>query len=240
MRAKIRIRGFDIEKLYMDEALVIIKRMFEEEGLSVIVTANPEIIELASKNGELASVIRNADMVLPDGVGLVYASRIKGAPLPERITGIDIAYKILEYLAASGKSVYFLGAKPGVAKRAAENLKTALPGLIIAGAHDGYFNAEQEKEIVAGINNSGADFLCVALGAPKQELFLTRHKYELAARVGIGIGGSLDIWSGDKKRAPIFWQKHGIEWLYRLITEPSRLVRMLKLPLFLIKTVFDK
>lgn len=238
--AKINIRGFDIEKLDMEEALCIIKNMFEEEGLSLIVTANPEILEAASKDEELASVIRNADMVLPDGVGLLYASRIKGEPLRERITGIDIAYKILEYLAESGKSVYLLGAKPGVAERAAENLKALLPGLIVAGTHDGYFKSGQEKELVAAINSSGADFLCVALGAPKQELFLARHKNELTAKVGIGIGGSLDIWSGDKKRAPEFWQRHGAEWLYRLVTEPSRFVRMLKLPLFLLKVIFDK
>ncbi len=127
---------------------------------------------------------------------------------------------------------------PSVADMAAENMLIKYPNLKIAGTHDGYFKKEEEADLVKNINESGADFLCAALGAPKQEKFIYEHRNEFTnIRAGIGVGGSLDVWAGVVKRAPIFYQEHGLEWLYRFVQEPSRYKRMAQLPLFMVKVI---
>lgn len=240
MPEKVSIRGFNVDMVGMGEALESFEKLLEGDSLSVVVTANCEILNEAAKNEELAGVIRRASLVIPDGIGLVYASRIKKHPLSERVTGIDFSRNALELVAKKGKKVFFLGAKPGVAEKAAGNLMQEIEGLQITGWHDGYFKPEEEDDIVAEINASGADFLCVALGSPKQELFMERHRGELCCKVGIGLGGSLDVWSGNTMRAPDFYIDHGLEWLYRLKTEPWRFGRIVKIPFFLLKVLFDK
>jgi N-acetylglucosaminyldiphosphoundecaprenol N-acetyl-beta-D-mannosaminyltransferase len=169
---------------------------------------------------------------------VVYASRIIGAPLAERVTGIDFLSRALGWSAENGRSVYLLGGAPGIAEKAAENMRGAYPGLKVAGTHDGYFAAGEEAGIVDAINESGADFLCVAMGSPKQEAFVAAHRGELRARAAVGVGGSLDVWAGALKRAPGFFREHGLEWLYRLMQQPSRIGRMAALPLFLIRVLF--
>ncbi len=225
-------------------ALQIFEGLMDEEGCSLIVTPNPEVVMNATRDPELKSLIEGADLVIPDGVGLVYASRILGDPLPERVTGIEFLTGAIEYLCRTGKSIYLFGSKPaneeraGVADLAAENMIKKYPDLKVAGTHHGYFKKEEEADIVADINASGADFLCVALGAPKQEKFIRDHRDEFTnVRAAVGVGGSLDVWAGTVKRAPEFFQKHGIEWLYRFAKEPSRYKRMAQLPLFMIKVL---
>jgi len=240
MSDKVSIRGFNVDMLGMEDALKSFEKLLAGDSLSIVVTANCEILNEAEKNEELAGVIRRAAMVIPDGIGLVYASRIKKHPLSERVTGIDFARNALDLVAKKGKKVFFLGAKPGVAQAAAEKLMNEIEGLQISGWHDGYFKPEEEAAIVDEINASGADFLCVALGAPKQELFMERHRNELCCKVGVGLGGSLDVWSGNTLRAPDFYIDHGLEWLYRLKTEPWRFKRIARIPLFLVKVLFDK
>lgn len=240
-----KILGIDVDIVSSEEAFSIFEQMMEREGFEMIVTPNSEIIENATRDSELAGLISEASLIIPDGIGLVYASKILGYDLKERVTGVDFLTKILEYLDKTGKSIYLLGSKPasgeaqGVAEAAAENMKKNFPNLVIAGTHHGYFKAEDEAAIVEEINASGADFLCVALGAPKQEKFMWTHREELkTARAGIGVGGSLDVWAGTVKRAPEFYQKHGLEWLYRFAKQPSRWKRMLRLPVFMLKVVF--
>lgn len=240
MSDKVSIRGFEVDMLDMEGALSSFEKLLEGDSLSVVVTANCEILNEAGKNEELAGVIKRAALVIPDGIGLVYAAKIKGYPLDERVTGIDFSRKALDLVAEKGKKVFFLGAKPGVAKAAAENLMQEIEGLQITGWHDGYFKPEEEASVVDEINSSKADFLCVALGSPKQELFMERHRDELCCKVGIGLGGSLDVWSGNTMRAPDFYINHGLEWFYRLITEPWRFKRIAKIPFFLLKVLFDK
>lgn len=237
---KVSMLGFGVDKVSMAQAMDRFEELINKDGLSIVVTANPEILNEATKNKELAEVINNADLVTPDGMSLVLLSKVKRDPFEERVTGIDFAFAALKRTAELGKSVFLLGGKPGVADMAAENLKKMIPGLNIAGTNDGYFKPEQDLDIVAKVNESGADFLLVAMGAPRQELFLARHKAELNANVGVGIGGSLDVWSGNTQRAPEFYQKHNIEWLYRLKTEPQRFGRMAKIPVFMLKVIFDR
>jgi len=156
------------------------------------------------------------------------------------VTGIDFSFAALKRLAEMGGSVYLLGSRPGIAEKAAENLKKQIPGLKVAGFHDGYFRESEEDAVVREINASGADFLCAAMGAPRQEFFIYRHRNDLNVKAAVGIGGSLDVWSGELNRAPQFYIDHNIEWVYRLKQEPKRIKRIWKLPLFLIKVYIQR
>lgn len=241
-----RILDVPVDMIDGGEAMEIFREMMKNDECSLIVTPNSEIIVNATKDPELKGIIEQADLVIPDGIGLVYASRIMGIPLKERVTGIDFLEAILRYLVETGQSIFFLGSKPGdgvnpgIAELAVEKMKEKYPELKVAGTHHGYFKEPDEKGIVEAINASGADFLCVAMGSPKQEKFVSRYRKELNVKGAIGVGGSLDVWAGTLKRAPEFYRNHGLEWLYRLIQEPSRYKRMAALPLFMIKVVVSR
>lgn len=235
---RIKILGVPVDMVDKDQAMTMFVEDFAKDGVTMVVTPNSEIVQNASKDPELKALIGSADLIIPDGIGLVYASKILGCPLKERVTGIDFLESIVAHLAETGKSIYFFGSKPGVADAAAEKIKEKYPALKVAGTHHGYFKPEEEPQIVREINDSGADFLCVALGAPKQEKFISDHREELKVNGAIGVGGSLDVWAGTLKRAPEFYQKHGLEWLYRFIQQPSRYKRMLALPVFMLRVIF--
>lgn len=241
-----RILDVPVDMVGSREAMEIFRELMKTEDCSMIVTPNSEIVVNAAKDPELKAIIEQADLVIPDGIGLVYASKIMGVPLRERVTGIDFLDAVLGYLEETDQSIFFLGSKPGeggqpgIAEVAAERMKEKYKKLKIAGTHHGYFKEPDEEAIVKAINESGADFLCAALGSPKQEKFIYRHRSELKVKGGIGVGGSLDVWAGTLKRAPEFYRNHGLEWLYRLIQQPSRYKRMAALPLFMIKVVVSR
>ena len=238
---RMRVLGVPVDKVTGAEAMEIFTELMERRGLSLIVTPNSEIVLAASDDAGLKSLIESAELIIPDGIGLVYASRILKDPLTERVTGFDFLSGILEYLQESGKSAFLIGSKPGVAELAAEKMKIKYPALKIAGVHHGYYKPEDEAGIIETINNSGAEFLCAAMGSPKQEQFIYSHREEFSnIKAAMGVGGSLDVWSGTLKRAPVFYQKHGLEWLYRLFQEPSRYRRMIKLPVFMMKVITSK
>lgn len=234
---RINILGVPVDMIDKDAAFAAFEEEFPKPGLTMIVTPNSEIVQRASKDAELRALIASADIIIPDGVGLVYASRIIGQPLHERVTGIDFLESVIAWLEKNGKSIYFFGSKPGIAEAAADSIGQKYPDLIVAGTHNGYFSPAEEPGIVEEINASGADFLCVALGAPKQEKFISDHRHELKANAAIGVGGSLDVWAGTLRRAPEFYRKHGLEWLYRLIQEPSRIKRVSALPVFMLRVM---
>lgn len=241
------ILGIPIDMITKKDAFAVFEMLMETPGFDMIVTPNSEIIVNATEDAQLAALIEKAGLIIPDGIGLVYASKILGHALSERITGIDFLTEILGYLERTGKSVYLLGSKPdvegkgSVAALAAAAMRERFPGLIVAGTHHGYFGESDEAALVAEINTSGADFLCVALGSPKQEKFMDKYRDVFTSvRCGIGVGGSLDVWAGTVQRAPDFYQNHGLEWLYRFIKQPSRLPRMMKLPVFMLKVIAQK
>ena len=237
----VKILGVRVDKVTKAQALEEFRRLLDGDRCELIVTPNAEIVEKASKTPQLRRIINEeAALVTPDGVGLIYASKLKGDPIEEKVAGIDFARSAIELCAQLGRSVYLLGSKPGVAEAAAANLEKEIPGLKIAGFRDGYFKDEEEAAIVEEINESGADFLCVALGSPKQEYFVIRHRDSLKVKAAAGLGGSLDIWSGQLNRAPAFYIDHGLEWLYRMIQEPKRLKRLPALPVFLIKAAIRR
>lgn len=249
---RIKILDIPVDLVSAQEALTIFQELMETPECSLIVTPNSEIIVNATKDPELKGLIENAALIIPDGIGIVYASKILGVPLQERVTGIDFLEKIIGHLEKTGQSIFFLGSKPAmeeaegqearaaVAELAAAKILEKYPKLKIAGTHHGYFKQPDEAEIVEKINASGADFLCVALGSPKQEKFVDGHRDQLKVKAAIGVGGSLDVWAGTLKRAPEFYQNHGLEWLYRFIQEPSRYKRMGALPLFMINVMLSK
>jgi len=213
-------------------ALAIIGRFIAEErkNPALVFTPNAEILVKAHDDAEFGRVLKNADLVVPDGTSLLWASKVLKRPLETRVTGIDLMQRLLTEAENAGWSVYFLGAKPDVIVEAAARVKHLHPGLKLVGYHHGYF--DDDFSVIEGINKLRPDILFVGMGAPKQELWLTRNREELNCRVALGVGGSFDVLSGRVDRAPLWMQNKGLEWLYRYIREPSRLKRSILLPRF--------
>lgn len=233
MSSKVNILGVKVDKVNVNEASdKIIEYIKEKTKVASVFTPNSEIIMMGYRDEEFRNILNNSELLTADGIGVVYASKIVKNPISERAAGYDIACATLEKLANLGGSVYLFGSKPGVAELAGENIVKKYPGVKIAGYSDGYFDEEKEKTIIANINRANPDLVFVCLGAPKQEKWIAAHRDELPNAVYMGIGGSLDVFAGTVKRAPDFFIKHKIEWLYRLCKQPSRFVRMLDLPRF--------
>lgn len=237
---KVNILGVLFDSVTMHEATEKAKYFLEQNKLHLIFTANPEIAMLAKNNSEFLNIINNGDLIVADGVGIVIGSKIIKQTLPERVAGYDLVQSIFNAIKDTGKTVYFFGAAPGVAKKAAKKMRIKYPGLNIVGVHDGYFSKEEELNILSEINELKPDLLLVGLGAPKQEKWLFEHKDSLNVKLAIGVGGSFDVMSGEIKRAPKIFIKLGLEWFYRLITQPTRIKRMIKLPVFLIEVLKSK
>ena len=232
---KIDVMGVQFDNVTMEQALHKAEELLGQPGASYAVTPNSEIVYEALADESLMRLLNNADLVLPDGAGVVLGSKILKTPLKEKVAGVDFADGLLELLAKTGRSVYLLGSKPGVAELAAEKMVKKHPGLTVCGMADGYF--KDEGPVVEKINAAGADVLFVCLGAPKQERFMDTHKAELNVRLMIGLGGSLDSFAGTVKRAPKWMIACSLEWLYRLIKEPKRFKRMLRLPKFIWRVI---
>ncbi|MFC7394487.1 WecB/TagA/CpsF family glycosyltransferase [Scopulibacillus cellulosilyticus] len=203
-----------------------------------IITANPEIIMYAGEDPEFRDVIHKADYIVPDGAGVVIASRILGTPLMERITGFDLMQEILKAAEKKGYSVYFLGAEPEVIEKAAGKIQGDFPQLNIAGYHHGYI--EDDTELVNEIREKKPDIVFVGLGFPKQEQWINQHLKDFNHGLFMGVGGSYDVIAGKFKRAPKAWQKLNLEWFYRLCQQPSRWRRMSVLPVFMLKAIKKK
>ena len=231
MENRLNILGVGVDTYNMKDATDFLMSAMDNGGLTSVYTPNSEIILHAYKNPDYCEVLNRAGLVTPDGIGVVYASKILKHPLPERVSGFDLANELLKKCAPLGKTLYLFGGKPGVAERAAKKITELYPGINIVGISDGYFDAEKEAKIITDINEKNPDILFVCLGFPKQECWIDAHS-DINARVAMGIGGSLDVFAGEVKRAPKFFQKCGLEWFYRLLKQPSRFIRMLALPKF--------
>ena len=235
---RIDVLGVGFDNVTMEEAVARGVELIHQEGSHYVVTPNPEIVEVCRENLAAKIAVNGADLVLPDGIGVIKGAAMLGTPLKEKTPGIEFAGHLMERMAGEGLSLYLLGAKPGVAEKAAENLRAQYPGLVIAGTHDGYF--KEDGPVVEDIRQSGADVVFVCLGAPKQELWMEKNGDATGAKLLCGLGGSLDVFAGVVERAPKFWSDHGLEWLYRLCKEPKRIGRMMKLPLFLVHVKQEK
>ncbi len=227
------ILGVSFDNVTLEEAVAAGAALAAGPGTGYVVTPNPEFIMEARKDPSFAADLAGAALTIADGVGVIYAAKILGTPLKSRVPGIDFAAGLMGEMAKKGQRLYLLGAKPGVADLAAANLEKDYPGLSVCGSHDGYFKEEESAAIAAGIRESGADAVFVCLGAPKQEAWMADYGAATGAHLLVGLGGSLDVFAGTVERAPAVWQKLGLEWLYRLVKEPWRWKRMIRLPLVL-------
>lgn len=235
---RVEVLGVGFDNITMEQAVAEGVRLMNTEGAHYVVTPNPEIVETCREDAEAMDAVRNADLVIADGIGVVYGSRILGTPLKERVPGIELAQNLMGKMAQSGKTLFLLGSKPGIAEEAALRLRETYPGLQIVGTHDGYFKADEP--VIREIRESGADVVFVCLGAPKQEKWMQKNGDATGAHLLLGLGGCLDVFSGNVQRAPETFQKLGLEWFYRLIKNPSRVGRMMRLPLFLVHVLGEK
>lgn len=234
---KTDILGLQFDNVTMEEALAIGEGFLDGDRPAVVVTPNAEIAYDASKNAEFRELLNGADLMLPDGAGVVLAAKLRKTPLKGKVAGIDFARNMLSVFARRGTRLYLLGSKPGVAEQAAEKMKEIAPGLVICGTADGYF--KDEAPVIEAINGAQAQALFVCLGAPKQEKFMLAHRDELpTVRLMAGLGGSLDGFAGNVKRAPAWMIRMNLEWFYRLCKEPRRIGRMMRLPKYVAKAAF--
>lgn len=228
---KTDIMGLQFDNITMEEALDAAKALLQGEHAARVVTPNAEIAYEALHDENMRTLLNSAELMLPDGAGVVLASKILKTPLKQKVAGVDFADGLLGVLETTGQSLYLLGSKPGIGELAAQKMMQKHPRLKIAGIADGYF--QDEAPVIDKINASGADVLFVCLGAPKQEQFMARHQKTLHVKLMAGLGGSLDSFAGTVKRAPKWMIRLNLEWLYRLIKEPKRFKRMLRLPKYL-------
>lgn len=225
----VAILGVRVHAITIAETLAWIEAAIAERasGPRQICTANPEFIMAAQRDHEFFDLLNRADLVIPDGVGLLWAARQRGERLPERVAGSDLVELIAERAAQRGWRVFFLGAAEGVAQRAAESLQTRHPGLIVAGAYPGSPQPTEETAIIARLHAAQPDILLVAYGAPAQDKWIARNRGRLDVPVSIGVGGSFDFVAGMAQRAPLWARRLGLEWLHRLYRQPWRARRIL-------------
>ncbi len=230
---KVNILGAHVDKCNVEQATdKIMKMIHNNQKCGYVFTPNSEILMQAYRDKEFCNILNTASLLTADGIGVIYASKILKNPIQERCAGFDITCRLLQKMAPEGKTLYLFGSKPGVAEKAKANIEGKYQGVKVVGFSNGYFDAEREKEIIADINEKCPDVLLVCLGAPKQEKWIYTHKDELNVKVCLGVGGTMDVLSGESERAPEFYIKHNIEWLYRLLSQPSRIGRMMDLPKF--------
>ncbi|MCL2610107.1 MAG: WecB/TagA/CpsF family glycosyltransferase [Defluviitaleaceae bacterium] len=229
---KVDVLGVKIHVISMKQALGVLNSFLKTDELKQVVTPNPEIIMKARKDKRLKAIINRADLIVPDGIGVVLANR----RIKERVTGIDLITNF--FRTGVPLKVYLLGAEPDVAEKAALNISKKYPNVEIIGTYHGFFSSFEIDEILQDIEQNSPDLLLVGLGSPRQEEWIFYKKPK--AKIAIGCGGSIDVFAGKVKRAPAIFRKLNLEWLYRVIKEPVRLKRLLIMPLFLILTVMRK
>ena len=238
----VEILGVRVGRLTRAQAREQVETIGRRPGSSYVVYVNAHTLNLSYRDPEYRAALNRAALVLNDGAGVAMAARMKGAPFRANLNGSDFNPQILEIAADRGWTVYFLGAREGVAEHAAAALRRRIPGLTMAGVHDGYFPEMSSAAIAARIKESGADVLMVAMGNPRQEMWLADHILETGASLGVGVGAFFDFAAGEVPRAPAWMNRMGVEWLYRLSREPRRLSKRYVIgnPLFLARSWRDR
>ncbi len=243
MNERICIRGVGVDNVTLAEAASLCETWLNEPKTSAkcVFTPNSEIIQMCVEQPEYYPLINSADLVTPDGIGVVYASKILRRPLKAKTAGYELGLEVCRLSNEQGHKLFFLGSKPGVAEAARDKLRETYPNLNVAGVHDGYFKKEgpENDAVIEAINEAAPDVLYVCLGVPAQEKWIAANKDKLpSVRLCLALGGSLDGYSGSVKRAPKIFIRLGLEWFYRLLREPKRIGRMMKLPKFLFGVIF--
>lgn len=233
---KTSILGVKVYNLSMEETLEEMNRLITSGGSHLLVTLGVEMVMAAQKDEEFKNIINDASLVVPDSVGIIWAAKKSGMKLRERVPGVEIIDKVAATSDKYKWKAFFLGAKPGVAKEAAQKLMGKYPDFKCVGEHHGYF--KDDGEVLDMINETEPNLIFVALGFPAQEKWFVKNREKLGSSIVIGVGGSFDVISGRIKRAPMFYRKLGLEWFHRLITEPKRIIRMMALPAFVLNVIF--
>lgn len=234
---KTNVLGVNFDAVTKSQALDKILKALNEKTKCFVVTPNPEIVMLARNDSRFMQIINTADLVVPDGVGIVWASKFNTVKLTERVAGYDLVQSLFSAICKTQTTVYLLGSTNEVVTMARENMLKKFVGLNIIGVHDGF---SDDEVVLDELMRVKPDVLLVGLGAPKQEMWLHKYKDVLPAKVMIGVGGSFDVMSGKLQRAPIVFQKLGLEWLFRLFIQPKRLLRAFKLPAFVFAVLNKK
>ena len=239
MPSSIQIHGFRIDCVTMDDALSLCEKFITEGGPHHIVTADASMVMTARENSEFREIAGKAALVTPDGAGILWASKRLGTPVPAKVSGVELSEKLVALSGEKGWRVYFLGAGPGVAEAAAQKMREKYAGANIVGVRDGYFKPDEEASMIAEVSAARPDILLVALGIPRQEKLIDRYKDQLGAKILIGVGGTLDVFSGTVKRAPAWMQRAGLEWLWRVASSPNaaRFKKLAVLPRFALLTL---
>ncbi len=243
---KITVRGINFDNVTPTEAVEICENFVKNSIQAAVFTPNAEIVQMALKNKNFQEIINSAEFIVPDGAGVVLASKILKKKLKSKVAGVELAENLVARSDKSGIKFFFYGSSPdagngkSVAETAKEKLIEKYPYAEIVGTSDGYIKPEETDALIEKINSSGADAVFVCLGVPKQEYWIYENRHKLSAKLIIGLGGSLDVFAGVVKRAPKIFIKLNLEWFYRLIKEPKRIGRMMNIPKFLISTIFSK
>jgi len=232
----VRILGCRVDPLSRSQTVDRIASLTQTGQFHQIITANTLMLLEAGSDPLLREIINSSSVSVPESSGMMWAGRHHGQPFPEKVPGIDLFQALCSWAAEHQKSIYLLGAKPGVADAAADALKRQFPNLIVAGTHHGYFR-DNEAPVLTSIRKAAPAFLFVAMTVPGQEKWIHAHAAQLGPVVAMGVGGSFDVLSGNLQRAPEWMQNAGIEWLYRLIQEPWRWRRIAQLPVFVWKVL---
>lgn len=237
---QVEILGVKVNSLTMAQAVEAVQQFIAEKKVALVATANAEMLMRSTQDEELKDILNQADLVVPDGAGTVWAAGHLGEPMPERVAGFDLAQELMREAPARGDRIYFFGSAPGVADKAKAKAEELYPGIQVVGTRNGFFTEADEPGIIAEIKAARPDILLAALGVPKQEKWLKKHMQELQVPVSIGVGGTLDVMAGVMERAPLWMQKAKLEWLFRGLKQPSRAGRLLALPKFVLKVVASK
>lgn len=237
---QVEILGVNVNSLTMAQAVEAVQQFIAEKKVALVATANAEMLMRSTQDEELKDILNQADLVVPDGAGTVWAAGHLGEPMPERVAGFDLAQELMREAPARGDRIYFFGSAPGVADKAKAKAEELYPGIQVVGTRNGFFTEADEPVIIAEIKAARPDILLAALGVPKQEKWLKKHMQELQVPVSIGVGGTLDVMAGVMERAPLWMQKAKLEWLFRGLKQPSRAGRLLALPKFVLKVVASK
>ena len=237
---RVDVLGVGFDAVDLDGAVASVVAMAAAPGSHLIITANAELVMRARRASDLQDILRRAALVVADGVGVVWGARRLGRALPARVAGIDLAERLCGEAARSGWRVCLVGGAPGVAATAADRLRHRYPGIAVAAALHGFFGPDEERTVVTAIQKAAPTLLLAGLGSPRQERWLDQHLASLAVPIGIGVGGTFDVWAGRVRRAPRVVQSLGLEWCYRLIRQPSRLRRQLAIPQFIAAVWLDR
>lgn len=240
VRKTVNLLDIPVDSITMNEALERIVLFLSTDKTNTIFTPNAEIMMAAHTDPYLKKILCESDMLVADGAGVVLASKILGCSVPEKVSGIDLVRNSFNLLLDKKIKYFLFGAKPGVAETAKEEILSQYSNVEIVGCRDGYFSNDDVESIIVQINQSGADILLVALGAPKQEIWIYENMDKINVKVCIGVGGSFDVFAGTVKLAPEFFRRNGLEWLYRLYKEPWRFKRMLNLPKYILTVIYTK